>query len=243
MDKDISTCIYKVFPILIFLCIIIVSFGQSETGSEMPVGQFIDTGFRIKVIDNDAKDVFIIGETIEKMNIPNIVGMEDTIAFRIIRDFVFTNLVPSQLKFPNDEKIEIIRKYLLKRDSEEIINDGFYIGCGDICTVIGALLMKCGYDCKLIHAVSSKFTKTNDLGHVFLYIEKGERHYLYDPSMSNDIIEGYDPCSPRNIKIRSVIGDLFVFGVDQNPRKLGIFDIATLNMMRLKAYKYWQSMN
>jgi hypothetical protein len=96
-------------------------------------------------------------------------------------------------------------------------------------------------DCKLIHAVSSKFSNTNDLGHVFLYIEKDDNQYLYDPSMSNDIIKNYNPSSINKFKIRSMIGDLFVFAIHRNPRKLGINDIDSLNKMRMMAFKYWQS--
>ena len=116
--------------------------------------------------------------------------------------------------------MEIIKKYLQRRDSEEIINDGFYIGCGDVCALTGAILMKYGYDCKLIHAVSSKFSKNNDLGHVFLWIEKDDHYYLYDPSMSNDIVENYDPGTTNKFKIRSEIGDLFVFAIHRNPRRV-----------------------
>ncbi|KPL14819.1 MAG: hypothetical protein AMS26_09375 [Bacteroides sp. SM23_62] len=208
----------------------------------MPWAQLIDIGYRIDLTDKEEEEVLVVGENIRSINIDFESGGQDTVMFRKAAEYVFDNLIPFQLKFPDIDRMEIIKKYLLRRDSEEIINDGFYIGCGDVCALIGAILMKYGYDCKLIHAVSSKFSNTNDLGHVFLLIGKDDNQYLYDPSMSDDIIKNYTPGSAKQFKIRSEIGDLFVFASHRNPRTLGIIDIYSLNKMRMMAFNYWQGL-
>jgi hypothetical protein len=110
--------------LLIYLINCTYCYGQSDTTTEMPWAQFIDIGYRIGLIDKEAKEILVVGENIRKINIDIVSGEQDTIVFRKVVKYVFDNLIPFQIKFSEIDRMEIIRKYLQRRDSEEIINDG-----------------------------------------------------------------------------------------------------------------------
>ncbi|MBN1998749.1 hypothetical protein JW935_14415 [candidate division KSB1 bacterium] len=45
----------------------IFCYGQSVTTTELPLAQLIDVGFRLKVINEQAKQVFTVGEKIKEI--------------------------------------------------------------------------------------------------------------------------------------------------------------------------------
>jgi hypothetical protein len=207
----------------------------------VPWAKLVDTGFRTEQRSADAEEMLVVGgEHVRAVDLGTGADAADSVVLRKAAEHVLATLVPFQVKFPDRDRMAVIEEYLQKRNSEEVLRDGFYIGCGDVCVATGAILEKHGYRCRLVHAVSSAFSESNDVGHVLLCVERGSKRYLCDPTMPGEIVEGYEPDSAGTLAVRSMTGDLFVFAVDRNPRRLGIHDMASLREARRAAFEHWK---
>jgi len=119
----------------------------------------IDLGFRARTENSDPSPAFVIGENIMQASnaVPKAEYADNQEYCRVLYKYFRKDLVIWDKKFPDQDRMDILRKYG-NRNSEGIIKDGFYYGCADLCTVIGSVLIHNGYRCKLIYTVSEEFS-------------------------------------------------------------------------------------
>ena len=215
-------------------------FGEGQTLEELPRAVLVDEGFRIAPAVKGAAPVLTDGRRVRRAAAAAGRYSSDSLLFAGVADYVYAELEPFQARFQQTAPMDVVEKYLQKRDADEILRDGFYIGCNDICTVMGAVLVLKGYECELVHTVSSRYTETHDLGHVFLCVRKGVTTWLIDPSSPGSPLHGFNSDGSIRLHIASPMADLFVFAVHENPRVLGIVDRESLSKARAEALREWQ---
>jgi len=127
----------------------------------------------------------------------------------------------------------------MTRNTEEILESGFYFGCTDLCALVASVLIQNEYACKLIFTISEKYSEYKNIGHTYLFIENKGRSYLYDPAMSRQIIEGYHLNMPE-IPVKSLIGNQLIYAVHESPGKMGMLIGDGELRLRRQAYAYWR---
>ncbi len=206
----------------------------------LEIKTLVDEGFRIPPIMNNTDEMLIVGRKLKKINfkIKRAVFKTDMEYFHSLNKFIEERLQYYRSVFPKKGYPKILDKYLCKRNSEKILSDGFFIGCGDICIVISSILKSNGYKCSLVYVVSECFSPVHDCGHTLVYVEKDGKSYLFDPSISKEVYRGY-VIGVKEFPIKSTMGDLYIFAVTENPKVLGINSRESLRDFRKMAYKNW----
>ena len=199
----------------------------------------IDMGYRTEMDVADRSPVFVIGENIKKIDtqIKRQSYKDKKSYFQALGEHFRESLIVWDKKFPGQKRTEILEKYG-NRNSENVIHDGFYYGCADICALVGSVLIQNGYDCKLIYTVSAEFTANKNFGHVYLFIAREEKTFLFDPAMSREVIANYS-LGTRQVKVKSIIGDQFIYAVHDQPGQIRMIDRETERNMRKAAIAEW----
>jgi hypothetical protein len=205
----------------------------------------IDTGFRVEENHSTDNPIIVAGTEINK--VIDFYGTKkfdcDEELFISLNNYFHNRLTVVYKKFKNQNTRDISRNYP-NFNTENMLLYGFYYGCTDICALIGSVLINNGYNCKFVFTVCEEFSESlhKNYGHTYLYIEKGNKSFLYDPAMSRQIFEGYKIGTPR-LSVKSLVGDQFIYAIHDFPGKL---DMQTFNYeldLRIKAYRYWKSQN
>jgi hypothetical protein len=87
----------------------------------------IDLGFRASTENSDPSPAFVIGENIMQAShaVPKSEYADDQQYFRALYKYFRKELVIWDKKFPDQDRMDILRKYG-NRNAEGIIKDGFY---------------------------------------------------------------------------------------------------------------------
>jgi hypothetical protein len=206
----------------------------------------IDTGYRVE-------ETIIIGDPIvlsgNEMN--KVVDMfkkkqfiNDKSYFNYIHNYFRDRLPVWNKKFHNKNNREIAKEYP-NFNTENMLIYGFYFGCTDLCALVGSVLVNTGYKCKFVYTVSEQYSDYlgKNYGHTYLYIEKDNKSYLFDPGMSRQIFEGYK-IGTNKLKVKSImVGDQLIYAIHDFPGKIIMQDFYYEESLRKKAKQYWESLN
>lgn len=158
------------------------------------------------------------------------INNEEGFILSLINHLEFGILQKFTSKFNSKEEREkIIEKYLMRRCSNQILNEGYFIGCSDLAIVVADSLRVIGYCCEFIFTVSEYFANNNNQGHTFIYAKNESKSYLIDVSLKC-LYDNYR--FQKEFYINSIDGNLLIIGRTDIPNKIGLSNKTELTELR-----------
>jgi len=152
----------------------------------------------------------------------DIISLVNHLQFNILRSF-------KELTIAKNKLDKFISVNLLKRSPEQILDDGYFIGCTDLAIVVANALRLAGYYCELIFTVSQNFSLTNNRGHTFIFATIKGQACLIDASLKS-LYENYS--FESEYLINSLEGNQLIIGRTQNLKQIGLTNKTELTKLR-----------